>query len=158
MNEIPKKEDGRIDFHKWLSGVYTGPSEDSAFIIKFCDDMQKEGKMTDTEILEGSFKHMIQQSNFRQGYKISEINGEISNDINKLKDYKCWTSSHDIAKHAMEIAVEIFENDKADEISKAMLYGTKIRLEVLNTDTDHFKDVFKPEFLEKFKHLKTKHS
>jgi hypothetical protein len=137
----------KIDFRKILNN--SGNSEDVTFCLKFAEEHQAKGDITDVEIMTGILNILAMRSNHARVDKIVGLNRAAAGSIETLTDMHCWPQLNSISEHALKSCIEAAEAD-GRTIFKDYIKSQKVRLAALNTSTVDFEKVFTKEFLDKF--------
>lgn len=143
----------KLDFNAIFKS-YDISSEDVQFILKFAQDQQASGELSDVEILTQCVQHLAICSNRATSDEIISLNKQVSNGIDSLTDHGRWTNLLSIAKHAMEMAIEAFKKTESNLFKDSkrfddMVKSMTIRKAVLDEGYDNFENVFTHAFLVK---------
>jgi len=138
----------KLDFRKMLSNMIDGNSDEVDFCIKFAEDHQAKGDMTDEAILKGLIEVLAMDSNRNKSREVIRYNEMIAEGIRGLLNMRHWTNFTRIAGHAIESEIKVLEQERAP--FNSMVPALKIRNAVLHAGSDSFGEIFKKEYLDTF--------
>ena len=138
----------KINFRELMANQVEGNSADVEFCLKFAEEHQAKGDMTDADIMHGIIDILAMRSNHARVREIMDLNAKISEGIHGLQDMACWPNLSKVAEHALDACIKTVEAEKGKPFAD-YAESQKVRLAALQTSSDEFKSVFTKEFLDK---------